>query len=114
LLKIVIYFARAKDDPLYFVGGTSLGRAENFFEPAMDEFFRRRRRILGAQQTLRRSDNERLNEIAFHLPAQHMKILRGSGEIADLDVVLGTLLEEALDASTRMFRALAFVAVREQ
>ena len=33
--------------------------------------------------------------------------------IADLDVVLGTLLEEALDARTGMFRPLPFIAVRE-
>src|SRR5438034_274538 len=49
LQQIVIDLARAEDDPLYFVDGTSLGRAENFFEPTMDEFFRRRRRELGAQ-----------------------------------------------------------------
>ena len=42
-----------------------------------------------------------------------MKILYCGGEIADLDVVIGTLLEEALNASTRMFRALAFIPVRE-
>ena len=43
------------------------------------------------------SDDERLDEIAFHLAAQHMKILRGGGEIADLDVVLGARLQEALE-----------------
>src|SRR5215471_1570840 len=35
LQEIVIHFARAEDDPLHFVGGARLGRAENFFEPAM-------------------------------------------------------------------------------
>ena len=80
----------------------------------MQEFFRGRRRILGTQQTLRCSDDERLDEIAFHLAAQHMKILRCGGEIADLDVVIGTLLEEAFYARARMFRPLAFVAMREQ
>jgi len=43
----------------------------------MQEFFRRQRRILRTQQTLRRSDDERLDEIAFHLATQNMKILRG-------------------------------------
>src|SRR5206468_5857092 len=47
--QIVIDFARAKDDPLYFISGTNLGRAENFLESAMDEFFRRRRCEPGAQ-----------------------------------------------------------------
>ena len=46
--QIVINFAGAKDDALHVVGRTSFGRAEDFFEPAMDEFFSWRRRILGA------------------------------------------------------------------
>ena len=44
----------------------------------------------------------------------NMKILRGGGEIADLNVVLGACLQEALEPRAGMFRALAFVAVREQ
>ena len=94
--------------------GPTSGAAENFFETAVDEFLRWRRRILGAQQTFRRHDDERLDEIAFHLAAQHMKILRRGREIADLDVVLGASLKEALEPRAGMFRALAFVAVRQQ
>src|SRR5262249_978703 len=112
--KIIINFAGAKDDAFHVVDRTSFRRAESCFEAAVDKFFSRRRRIFGAQQTLRRSDDEGFDEIAFHLAAQHMKILCSGRKIADLDVVLGTLLEEALDARTGMLRPLAFVAMREQ
>src|SRR5262245_33246860 len=40
LEQIVINLARAKDDALYVVDRTGFRRAENFFEAAVDEFFR--------------------------------------------------------------------------
>src|SRR5439155_4035605 len=109
-----IHFARAKYDPLHFIGGTSLGRAENFFESAMDKFFGRRRSKLGAQQTFWRHDDERLNELALHLAPQYMKILGSGSRIADLDIILCARLQKALQPRARMLRALAFVAMREQ
>ena len=48
-----------------------------------------RSRQLGTQQTLWRHDDERLDEIALHLPAQNVEILRRGREIADLDIILG-------------------------
>ena len=93
--------------------GPDFGRAENFFEPAAGEFFRRRGSKLRAQQTFGRHDDERFDEVAFHLATQHMKILRGSGQIADLDVVLGASLQKTLKSGAGMFRTLAFVAVRK-
>jgi len=42
-----------------------------------------------------------------------MEKLRSGGEIADLDVVVGTLLGSVY-ARARMFRPLAFIAMREQ
>src|SRR6266508_2944061 len=80
----------------------------------MDEFICRRGRKLGAQQTFRRSDDERLNEVAFHLAPQHMKILRGGGWIADLDVILGARLEKSLEARAGVLRALPFIAMRQK
>src|ERR1051326_1712332 len=80
----------------------------------MDEFFSRRRCVPGAQETLWRKDDERLDEVAFHLAAQNMEVLRGGREIADLDVVLGARLKKELDASAGMFRPLPFVAVGKQ
>src|SRR5439155_25475712 len=114
LEQVVIDFAGAKDDALHVVDWTNVRRAEYFLEAPMYEFFGRRGCVLGAQQTLWRKDDERLDEIAFHLAAQHMEILRGGGEIADLDVVFGARLKKALDASAGMFRTLPFVAVRKQ
>ena len=80
----------------------------------MDEFFGWRGSKLGAEQTFRCRDDERLNELALHLAPQHMKILRGSREITDLNVILGARLQKAFQPSARVFRPLAFVAVREQ
>ena len=112
--QIVIHFARAKDNPLHFVGRTSLVRAENFFEPAVDEFFGRRSSKLRAQQTFRRRDDERLNELALHLAPQYMKILGCGSRITDLNIILCARLQKALQPRARMLRALAFVAMREQ
>ena len=64
--------------------------------------------------TLRRHDDERLSERPLHLPAQDVEILRGRGEVADLDIVLRAELEETLEPRAGMLRALAFVAVRQQ
>src|SRR5437667_3425821 len=99
--QIIIDFARAKNDSLYFIGWNVFSRlrrdfggqaervdrlaaasrstfAENFFEPAMDEFFGRRGRKLRAQQTFWCRDDERLNEVPLHLSPQHVKILSSS------------------------------------
>ena len=113
--EIVINFARAKNHALRSCpAGPDLGRPENFRETAAREFFRARGRVLGAQQTLRRHDDERLDEIALHLPPQDVKILRGRGEIADLDVVLGAGLQKSLEPRAGMFRPLPFVTVRQE
>src|ERR1041384_269564 len=124
--QIVIVFAGAEDDALHVVGRWNafservdrLRRSrstftENFFEPALGEFFNWRRCILRAQETLWRSDDKRLDEIAFHLATQDVKILCSGRDIADLNVVFGTFLQKALDASTRVFRPLAFISMRE-
>src|ERR1051326_9136588 len=109
--QIVINFARAKNNPLHFVGGSSVGGPENFFESTMDEFFRWRRREFCAQQAFRCHNDKRFDEVALHLTPQHMEILSGSGEIADLNVVLGAGLEKALQPRAGVFSALAFVAM---
>src|SRR5262249_7046118 len=88
--------------------------AEDLFEPAMDEFLRRRGSELRSQQTLGRHDDERFNEVALHLAPQHMKILRGRREITDLDVVLGAGLQKALQSSAGMLWALPLITMRKQ
>ena len=40
-----------------------------------------------------------------------MEVLRGRGQIADLDIVLGAGLQESFEARAGMLGALAFVAV---
>ena len=68
----------------------------------------------GTQQTFRRHDDERLDEVALHLTPQDMKILRRGGHVADLDVVLGAGLQKTLESRAGMFGTLTFIAVRKQ
>ena len=70
--------------------------------------------MLGAKQALRRHDHERLDEVAFHLPPQNVKVLRRGGQIADLNIILRASLEKTFEPAAGMFRALTFVTVRQQ
>jgi hypothetical protein len=67
-----------------------------------------------AQHALRSKDDERLAPVAAHLAAQHVEVLGGAGGLANLNVVFGGELHEALEAGAGMFRSLSFVAVREK
>jgi hypothetical protein len=49
-----------------------------------------------------------------HLAAQHVEELRGRGEVADLDVVLGAVRQEALEPRARVLGPLALVPVRQE
>src|SRR5580693_728572 len=66
------------------------------------------------EHTLWRENDQRLAPQAARLPAQQVEILRGSGGLADVHVAFGGELHEAFNARARVFRALAFVAVRQQ
>jgi len=66
------------------------------------------------EHTFRCEYDQGLAPVAQGLAAQQVKILRGVARLRDLDVVFGGELDEALDSRAGMFRALAFVAVREQ
>ena len=114
LEQVVINFPRAKDHTLDFVCRANFRRGQNFFETAIEEFLLGRGGELGPQQAFRCHDDERLDEVAFHLPAQDVKVLRGSRYVADLDVVFSAKLQESLEPSAGMFRPLAFVAVWQQ
>ena len=78
------------------------------------EVFDGRQRVGMAQHALRREDDERLAPGAQSLTAQQVEILRGSGGLADLDIVARGELQVALDAGAGVLGALAFVAVRQQ
>src|SRR5271169_6402550 len=67
-----------------------------------------------AKHALRRENDERLAPEATRLAAKQMEILRGRGRLTDVHVAFGGELHETLDARAGMFRALAFVAVREK
>ena len=67
-----------------------------------------------AQERFGRHHDERFAEIAFHLAAERMEEVRWGRDVGDLHVVFGAGLEEAFEASRRVFRALAFVAVGQK
>src|SRR6266446_6359475 len=67
-----------------------------------------------AQHAFWRKDDQRLAPGAAHLTAQHVEILGGGGRLTDLHVVFGRKLHKTLETGAGMFRALAFVAVREE
>src|SRR5579862_7072902 len=58
--------------------------------------------------------HQRLAPRAASLAAQHVKILRGVGRLADLDVFFSGELQKTLQARAGMLRALAFKSVRQQ
>ena len=55
-----------------------------------------------------------LRNARTHLPAQHVEHLRRRRGHADLHVVLGAQLQEALEARRGMLGTLALVAVRQE
>src|SRR5207244_10395413 len=62
----------------------------------MDKCFGWRGSKLCAQQTFRCRDDERFDEVALHLAAQHMEILGCGSRIADLNIVLSARLQKSL------------------
>src|SRR5438552_2522846 len=83
-------------------------------EPALRQLLERRDAELVAEQALRGHQDERLAEAPVHLAAEGVERLPRRGQVADLHVVLGAELEEALEARARVLGALALVAVREE
>ena len=67
-----------------------------------------------AQQALRRQHDQRLAPAPQRLPAQEVEVLRRGRGLADLDVVLGRELQEALEAGAGVLRPLPLVAVRQE
>ena len=73
-----------------------------------------RHRQLVPQQRLGRHHDQRLAEIAQHLPPQDVEIIGRRGAVGDLDIVLGAQLQIALEPRRAMLRPLPFEAVRQQ
>jgi hypothetical protein len=112
--QIVVHFARAKDDALDRLRIRNRRVADDLLETTGCEVFEFRGRSVETQHRFRRHENERLLEIALHLPAHDVEVLRRRREIRDLHILLGAKLEESFEACARMLGALAFVPVREQ
>ena len=61
-----------------------------------------------------RHQDQRLPEVAPHLPPEDVKIIGRRGAIGDLEVVLGAELQIALEPRRAMLGPLPFEAVRKQ
>ena len=81
---------------------------------AFGDVVERRDAALVAQQALRRHQDQRLAELALHLTAQDVEVVRRRRAIGDLHVVFGAHLQPALETRGGMLRPLALVAVRQQ
>src|SRR5881296_3354815 len=121
--ELVVDLAAAEQDaphPAALDRDPGLGRAaerdvvDHGPEPALRQLFERRDAELVAEQALRAHEDERLAEAPVHLAAEGVEVLPWRGQVADLHVVLGAELEEALEARARVLGALALVAVREE
>src|SRR6185312_1405316 len=113
--QIVVNHPRTKQDAAD-VSSDDVRIANHLLERAAGQIANRGGRLRVTQQGLRREHNQGLADAtpvraAIHLPPQQMKILSGSRTVADLHIVFGTELEEALDTRARMFRSLPLEAV---
>src|SRR5262245_57815864 len=66
------------------------------------------------QQALRRHHYERFAPAAFDLPPQEMEILRRRGWDSDLDVVLGSERQKALQPGARVLGSAPFESMRQK
>src|SRR4029077_5046832 len=110
-LKLVADFSGTDQDA---VGFFDFGIRNDVQEILEDDVFNWRARVSVAQHALRSEYDERLAPMTQGLAAKQMEILRGVARLRDLDVVFGGQLDEALNASAGMFRALTFVAVGQE
>src|SRR3546814_11834450 len=69
-----------------------------------EEFVAAADRQLVAQQRLGRHDDQRLAEIAQHLPTQDVEIIGRRRDVADLDIVARAQQKEAFETSRAWFR----------
>ena len=114
--EVVIDLAAAENQALDGIGiGEGFGVGEDFLEAAaFEEIGALRNRFWPPEQALGGHEDEWFAEIPVLLAAERMEVLSGGGEIPDDHIFLRAELEEAFEAGAGMFRAHAFVAVRQK
>src|SRR5579871_5550223 len=73
-----------------------------------------RRRIGMPKHTLGREHNQRLAPMRERLPTEQVEVLCRIRRLTNLEIVPRSQLQESLDASAGVFRALAFVSMRQK
>src|SRR5690606_29652922 len=86
--KVVVDFPGREDDAGDLFVLPEDWRGEDFLKLPFGEVFDRGDAKLGAQEALWGHEDERLAEVALHLTAKDVEVLRRGGEVADLDVIL--------------------------
>src|SRR5262245_33443007 len=121
--QVIVDFAAAEEkagDGLRVDDDARLGSAadrhvaDHGLEGPVGEIREGRHGGLVPQEALRAHDDEGLPEVPVHLPPERVEVLRRRAQVADLHVLLGGQLEEALEPRARVLRALSLVAVGQQ
>ena len=106
--------AREHDAPDFLRLSDRVRLVDDILEAAARQLVETGHRQLMPQQALRRHDDQRLAQAAQHLPTQHVEHLCRRRWHANLHVVFGAELQEALEAGRRMLGTLAFIAMRQE
>ena len=106
---VVVDLAGAEDEPADGLLVATVDVVEHRPEAPVGEIVERRRRVLEAQQALRRHHDERARARVERLAAQQVEVLRGRRAVRDPDVLLRGELQEALEPRARVLRPVALV-----
>jgi len=110
--QLMIKFARHKQ---HATGRRDVARiVDQFAETAVFQFRRGGCCARIAQHAFGGHDDERAAEVAQHLTAQRVEVLRGGAGVNDLDVILGAQRKVAPQPAVGVFGALTLVAVGKQ
>jgi len=112
--ELVVDLAAAEHDAPHALRIDLLDFADQRLETSSRKLLERRNGQPVTEQALRRHHDQRLPYWPQHLTTEQMEHLRRRRRHADLHVVLGTELQEALEARGRVLRPLPFMAVRKE
>jgi hypothetical protein len=108
--QLVEDFPGAEDEAAGF-GRENFGVGEDFLEGALGQIIQAAHGLRMPQKALWRENNERPTGATAHLPTQRVKEVCWTGEVADVQVVLGGQDEKPFWSGTGMFRPLPLVAM---
>ena len=112
ILQVVENFTGTEDDPTGVFGDG--GIRKNFLEGAAGQIGDRAGGARVPQESFGGENDEGLDDFSERLAADEVKVVGWGGGVGDGHIVLGTKLEESLEAGAGVFGPLAVVAVGEK